>query len=380
MIRKFLKLPLVLGGLMVFLGTQASSSCPKVSFSEKPKPTLSSSQKPPKTIVILSIDGGGVRGIVPALILQAIERKLPTNSHLTKYFHIMSGTSTGALICLLLNKTHDEERNVYHMMDIIRIYKTLSKEVFTRSVWQWISSGAGLFAAKYDAKSFENYLLNYLGHTKISETPIFVLVPAFELKTRRMKFFRTQQAKKYARKDYYLKDVARATSAAPTYFEAAYIKNIFDRDEGIYVDGGVGANNPTVSAIVHALEIYGRNKEIFVLSIGTGTTFSTFDDNVEKLKLDIRGMGKVEWASQIIDVLMGANTDVTHFYALVGLRSKYYYRIQLTLDEECMQLDDGSPENMERLSKITNEFIQENDPLITEIANHLMRLQKINSF
>lgn len=355
--------------LIVFLGIIFSGKA-NSSFHQMPKP---------KTVMILSIDGGGVRGIVPAIILRAIEKKLPIGTSLKNYFHIMSGTSTGALICLLLNKPGNFENAPYTMNDIIRIYYYLSQKVFSVSYFHRITSFWGLKSAKYDAKNLEDCLSNYLGYTKLSESTSALLIPAFDLRSRRMKFFSTNLAKRSPHNDFYLKDIARATSSAPTYFEAACIRNVSNFDEGVYVDGGVGVNNPTIAAIVHSIELYGKNTEIFVLSIGTGTPYSSYDDNINKLNLDIKDMGKIDWASYIIDVLMDANSQVAHYQALVGLGPKYYYRIQMNIDSKAMDLDDGTPEHMEELTQLTNAFVIENERLIAEIAETLVRLDKRNA-
>lgn len=332
-----------------------------------------------KSIVILSIDGGGVRGIIPAIILKNIEGRLPAGHHLKDYFHIMSGTSTGALICLMLNSNNKSNNNPYFMKDVIDLYKNISSDVFKSSFWYDIKSIKGLRSAKYDSSSLESYLLKYLGDSKLSDTPVNLIIPAFDLKKRYMKFFSTKNSTKYENEDYYLRDVARATTSAPTYFEAAYIKDISGSEEGIYVDGGVGVNNPTTSAIVHAIELYGRDNEIYVLSLGTGTSYSPADDNVEKLDLDIHGMGKLDWTSHIIDVLMDANTEVSHVHAMNVLGAKYYQRIQLILNLDCMDLDNGSPENIEKLTKSANDFIESNEFLLNEIATTLIRIKEKNN-
>jgi len=326
-----------------------------------------------KVVKILSVDGGGVRGVIPTLILSAIEERLEKKNSIHHCFDIMAGTSTGALIVLALNVKDEKGLPKYYLTDIMDLYETLSNQVFARSWAKWFTSLGGWRTAKYDSEVLEGFLARFFLDAKLSETFKKVLVPAFNLTSHKMHFFRTTQARLFPLKDYFLKDIARATSAAPTYFEAAHLYNHRQTYNAYFIDGGVGINNPTISAIVHAIELYGRNSIFFVLSIGTGSSKFSFEDNVKVLKMPIKSMGKIDWAPQIVNVLMDSVSDVTHYQASVGLPPRYYYRLQVHLPADLMQMDNGDPENLAHIKKYVEKFIIKNNKVLDKIATMLDR-------
>ena len=331
------------------------------------------------TVTVLSIDGGGVRGIVPTLILQDIERRMGID-HISNAFDVMGGTSTGALIALMLNiKQLDSDEPKYNLGDVKRFYETLAKKVFTRSYYQYWRTLAGWTGAKYESTEFEKHLLHYMNGALLSDTYKDIIVPSYNMRTRRMRFFKSSHARKFEQKDFLLRNVARATSAAPSYFEAVRFKNTLDTSPGVYIDGGIGANNPTLSTLIYASELYGKKKDFFVLSLGCGTPYDSLSDNLEDMKVDISKMGKLDWASQIVDVLMDGTNDVTHYQVKSILGPLNYYRIQLHLPEEVMKMDDGSSENIGKLKEITQLFIADNSSLLDKISKKLNSIIENNA-
>lgn len=115
---------------------------------------------PPKNkhIRILAIDGGGIRGIIPALILKNLESRLKENRHLTDCFDIMTGTSTGGIIVLLLNTPGERGKPKYKADHILELYSKMGNKVFRNTLWQSVKSGAGWWGAKYSAHNLEQLL------------------------------------------------------------------------------------------------------------------------------------------------------------------------------------------------------------------------------
>jgi patatin-like phospholipase/acyl hydrolase len=115
----------------------------KRSQKKSPEVLSKSSTRKRKLIRILSLDGGGIRGIIPALILQELEKKLGGKKHLTQCFDMMSGTSTGGIIVLLLNTPDAQHKPKYWASDVVSLYRTMGSHVFHQSWWQYISSMDG---------------------------------------------------------------------------------------------------------------------------------------------------------------------------------------------------------------------------------------------
>ncbi len=150
-------------------------------------------------------------------------------------------------------------------------------------------------------------LLKYFGKNKISQTFSHVFITGYDILKDKPEFFRSYdrtiknaphqqkgwKKKKDLRGNFLMRDVARATSAAPTYFQGARILDA-EGNEYYYVDGGVTVNNPTLAALLEARRIFGNDVNHYVIvSLGTGETPSkNYWGEVEK-------GGKIVWASHI---------------------------------------------------------------------------------
>lgn len=159
-------------------------------------------------IKILSIDGGGIRGFIPALLLTKIEQQ--TQKKIYELFDFFAGTSTGGIISLLLNRPDPVPASkiveIYSDDGANRIFK---KNAFTSL--NYLSKGE-----KYNRKGIESVLAENFQEYCLKDILKPVLIPSYEMESRNAVFFANYDDRY---KDIYLKDIARATSAAPTYFE-----------------------------------------------------------------------------------------------------------------------------------------------------------------
>lgn len=329
---------------------------------------LKSSGNPVK---ILSVDGGGIRGVIPAMILRAIEKKMVTKTYINDTFEVYSGTSTGALIVLMLNLRNGENVLAYTINDIVKFYNILGPQIFQRSYFRFFTTLGGMTGSKYSSEAIEEQLLKYFQNYRMSDLDGNVVIPAFNVNKNRMQFFRTTQARQFPYKDYYIRDIARATSAAPTYFEPAIISPVTIKNEDIFIDGGVGVNNPTISAVVYAIELYGIERPYFVLSIGCGSRDMMYEKPDKMNRFKNNSMGVFDWGTELIDILMNSVNDVAHYQALTGLKPKYYYRLQVELNAELLAMDNADPDNLKKLTEAADKYIKENDKLLSRIAKVL---------
>ena len=206
---------------------------------------------------ILSIDGGGIRGIIPGRILMYLEKKLQEidnnpDGRLADYFDMIAGTSTGGILTctFLCPDSENNNRPKFTAAEAVDLYIKRGKIIFSRSLWQFLKSAGGLVDEKHSEKEIVKAFSDYYGNVRLSELLKPSLITAYDIE-RRSAFFFTGHNAAVKKKDFLLKDVARATSAAPTYFEAAGIRNIEGAFYGL-VDGGVFANNPAMCAYAEA--------------------------------------------------------------------------------------------------------------------------------
>jgi len=337
--------------------------CSKVVFCQ---PCPPSSNK--KLVKILCIDGGGIRGMIPTLILKEIEKKLKNKKHLAKCFDLIAGTSTGALIVLFLN-TFEKGGPKYTASDVVSIYKQLGSIVFYQSIWRYIFTLNGWLATKYSSDHYERFLQKYFGDMLLSRSITSLLIPD-------MVFFKTNYAQLDEERDFFMRDIARATAAAPTYFEPAQITSITKKSSYKLIDGGIAVNNPTISAYVHAVKLFGQDNDFLIVSLGTGTSMASDKIiNMKNSKSSFYSGGKLEWASTIINTMMDGSNDVVDYQMQEIFSHKNssnrYYRFQPLLKPEHMNLDNTSESNIKDLEEYAEKLIDTYQKEISEIAEIL---------
>jgi predicted acylesterase/phospholipase RssA len=293
---------------------------------------------------LLSIDGGGIRGIIPAMILAEIEQR--TNKPAATLFDLMAGTSTGGIISLALSLGVGDGRPKYKALDLVDMYTNRGGEIFSRSFWHGVSSVAGLKEEKYPQEPLEAVLKDYFHDVPLQAALTRVLVSSYDIETRSPFFFKSWREEC---KPVLMRYAARATSAAPTYFEPAQVQ--VAAEELALIDGGVFINNPAMSAYSEARRLFPDEASFLVVSLGTGqlTRPIPFEE--------AKDWGKVQWALPILSVVFdGVSAAVD--YQLRQILGKQFFRFQTTLDTANDDLDDASPANLAALKIEAKRIIQ----------------------
>lgn len=297
---------------------------------------------------ILSLDGGGIRGLVSCHWLAGVERALASAGKpgLLKHFDLIAGSSTGALVAcgLAHGISPDALAELYRAQRHV-IFPDLAGRLWSRAN-RLISDG--MSAPRYDGVGIEKVLRKVFGKTTLGQLKAPVLITSYDTISRTPVIFKSFDAK---HRDLLVWEVCRASSAAPTYFPAHAMK--VEGKECALIDGGVVANNPTACAIAEALRKDARvdnSRDLVVLSVGTG-------ERTRSIDLDsARSWGALEWAVPIIDVLFDGNTDSVDYIArqLVG---DGYYRMQAELLIGLDDLDDTSETNVLGLETLAKEYL-----------------------
>ncbi|XVF59476.1 hypothetical protein PTKIN_Ptkin07bG0278800 [Pterospermum kingtungense] len=339
-----------------------------------------------KMVTVLSIDGGGIRGLIPGTLLAFLETKLQEldgpNARIADYFDIVAGTSTGGLIATMLAAPNKENRPLYEAKDINNFYLDHCPKIFPQH--SHLASMANkirttLSGPKYDGKYLRSLINQILQETTLKQTLTNVLVPAFNIKLLQPVIFSTNDAKADVSKNARLADVCISTSAAPTYLPAHYFETK-DADGKArsfdLIDGGVAANNPTLLAINHiSKEILKQNtdfveiepmdsRRMLVLSLGTGGA-------KREEKYNAAGASKwgtVDWVyddgkTPIIDVFSDASSDMVDFHTSTLFQSLYckenYLRIQDdALTGDASSVDVATEANLKKLVEIGTELLK----------------------
>jgi len=276
---------------------------------------------------ILAIDGGGIRGLIPALVLAEIEKR--TGRPISSLFDLVAGTSTGAIIACGLTRPNPMPAD-----RLAALYEEEGPQIFDASLLKTITSLGGVIDERYDARELVKSLQRHLGDTRLGEAVTGILVTVYDLDARQALVLRRDDQVSMV-------DAAHASSAAPTYFEPVRL------GARTLIDGGVFAINPAILAYAEA------NGRIDVLaSLGTG-------EQTRRLPYDeVKDWGQIEWARPIIDVVFDGSADVVDA-VLERLIESNYIRLQTRLDEASDDLDDASPENLAALRREAEQLIAE---------------------
>lgn len=277
---------------------------------------------------ILSIDGGGLRGVVPVLILREIERR--TGKKITDLFDMVAGTSTGGLIACGLTVSDNGKDPKYTIADIEKIYTDRGKDIFPEKNFlkTLISNITSLKRPKYSANGLQKVLEEMFGQRRMSSCIRSVFIPSFDLFNNEAILFKSRHAINYPENNALLVDVCRATSAAPTYLPA--YKFIYENKQRVSVDGGVYMNNPSMGALIevtkyHEESPYSRPDlklaDISILSLGTGHYTG------EIARQQVESWGLLDWASKITDVMMQAVNQTTTYETEELLSNGNFLRI-----------------------------------------------------
>lgn len=306
---------------------------------------------------VLSIDGGGIRGVIPAALLTEIEQR--TGKRIAEMFDLVAGTSTGGIIAVGLTAPDQAGKTKYRAADLLDLYESHGQEIFTRSFWKGITSVGGVSDEKYDAGNLERVLNQYLGDAQLKDAVCDLLVTSYDIERRRPYYFKRIRARESGDRNHLLRVVARATSAAPTYFQPAIVHAIGGATVRYLIDGGVFANNPALCAYAEACDLKRPANEIFVLSLGTGI-------NTRKIAYDdAKDWGLIGWVRPVISVMMDGVADAVDYQltqlltaALVydvddqpalGADAPRYYRFDIRLENALDDMDAANRANIDAL-------------------------------
>jgi len=343
---------------------------------------------------ILSIDGGGIRGIIPGVILAALEAELAKQSgnpdaKLVDYFDFVAGTSTGGILtCLYLtpddvSKAIGSRRPKFSAKDAVNLYLENGDEIFGIPVFHRIRTGGGLLDEKYPAQELERVLRNYVGDTELKDLLKPCLVTSYDIRNRQAFFFCQHEAAKSDKYNFYVRDVARCTSAAPTFFECARIKAPRDQTEWVLIDGGVFANNPALCAYAEVRKLTptpplptGNEltaKDMILVSVGTGHS-QLQSYNYAQAK----DWGLAEWAIPILDIFSSGQAETidypikSMFATIPPPLTADYYRHNVELKNVDPHMDNASPKNMQALKRLGEDYAASHATELSQLATLLI--------
>ena len=333
---------------------------------------------------ILSIDGGGIRGLIPALVLVELERILQqktndANARLTEYFDLFAATSSGAILtCILLFPDKEGLKPKYSAYDAVQIYTEHGGEIFHTSSMSKLLAKIGLLSEKFNPRNMEQIFDSYFADIKISQLLKPCSITSYNIELRKAHFFRQHIAREKGNiKDFYVRDACRATCAAPSYFPPAEIYSL-SKTRYPLIDGGIVANDPILAAIIESARISATDNPTnnIVLSLGTGINSTAYQYDIMKNRSAIRTV------PFLLDMMMSSSSEINQFIAKevfkTNKKPSHYFRITPTnlssIDEN---MDNASPKNIEKIKALGERLATENSEVLEEIAEKLIESRMI---
>ncbi len=335
-----------------------------------------------KKVRILALDGGGIRGIIPATIMEYVEKEIQRktqneNARIADYFDLIAGTSTGGILsCIYLTPNPDTSAGgpstMFDASEALEFYVKEGYKIFNASkLGFWKRLGGLKNATKFSPDYIEKLFESKFGNLKMHELKKPCLVTTYDMESKSSYFFVSNEPKEMKR-EFYVRDVVRSTSAAPTYFPPARIKNLATGKEMVNIDGGVFANNPAMCAYAEARNTEFKDRDInepsasdmLVLSIGTG------GGNFELPELQkSKKWGVLNWAKSIPEIMMDGSVDTVAFQMneIFGTLDKKedqmsFKRIKVPQEAKDMYLpdmSDASPANIKNLQRAAALTLEE---------------------
>ncbi|MCA1652713.1 MAG: patatin-like phospholipase family protein [Sphingomicrobium sp.] len=318
-----------------------------------------------KPFRILCIDGGGIRGLIPAIWLCKLEERLAKrNTSLSRSFNLICGTSTGSIVAAAVATNTDLKR-------VIDLFRAEGPKIFKRS-WK---PGRGLLTSRYGAENLEAALKAVLGNTRLRDIPrhTHLCIPAYDIGNRRTFFFQSYDPDTSGNE---LWKACLASSSAPTYFPTQKFA-LATGDERYLIDGGVSANNPSGIGLAEGIALLRKKslkdseeaRDIQLISMGTGSSTRNLSRKV------VGSKGGLYWMNAILDVMFDGSSDVSDYVAEQILDSKSYVRLQFDLNAGfgSDDLDDASPHNLQELQSAANDYVEDDGKArFQEIVSLLM--------
>jgi len=308
-----------------------------------------------KPFRILSIDGGGIRGVYPSHVLRCIEERLQIN--LFDTFDMFAGTSTGSIITAGI-------ATGVSSADIVAMYKEHGVEIFRKKrfffpVKKLRNMLQPMFHSVYDSQYFENVLADLFKDRRLGDIKKPLLLPSTDIGNGCVPILKSGYSKDFTRDNTVMvKDAVLASCSAPTYFDPHRL------NEYLLADGGLWANNPALAAVIDAQKRLGiAQDDIQVLSIGTGHSKTMYGTNV------LRRWGLIfGWKhKEFINFMLSLQSQSALNYLNLMLRPGQIKRIDFESDQP-LPLDDVSKLE-DFISEADRKFTHESKSIVEFLTN-----------
>lgn len=334
-------------------------------------PTVEEKEKDSQFKKILSINGGGVRGLIPLYTLREIERKYEIP--IANIFDYYAGSSIGTVIISSLLVSDDGINPKYTCEELYKMIESLCKDIFANSFYYRMTTVYGWMGSKYPTHNLENLLDKFFGDKKLKDLLKPVCFPSFDGLSQKPIYFTKER-----HGELLIKDILRGTTAAPTYFDPKemLMEGIkmncgefdFTNKKHLLYDSGIVVNNPALVAELHAtheMKVIDKSK-IFELCLGTGYSKVPQPTN----------NGMWGWLNSIIGYLFSAFNENEMYQLYLALNKENILFVNVEIEPKYDQLDDASDESIKYYSNTIEQWLKENNEKFFGFMDKLINCSK----
>lgn len=297
---------------------------------------------------VLSLDGGGFRGLMQAYWLDYLESKDVTNRNVHEIFNVIGGTSIGGILAMAATVPNEDGNRALSTNDMIDMFVKQGGEIFPqRYRYNYLGKFYDCFReithCRYESDPLEKLLYSRFGSKVLGTALTNVVITSANADTQKPFLFNSLNDET---KNYKMWEIGRSTSAAPTYFKSYPLISLDSKTVQYLMDGGIWCNNPSQIAYEAALTWAEKNQHIvlpyntIMLSLGTG--------NLPLEYIQPRDGGWFNSAKPIIESMMNLSSEGHHKSMNQILGDKNYARINPELTEN-IKLDKIGEDNVKKL-------------------------------
>lgn len=334
---------------------------------------------------ILSLDGGGMRGLTTAVFLARLEAEIGRPLH--ECFDMIAGTSSGAIVAGGVSCGPDGKQ-IVPTSELVELFSKDGRRIFRRSAVGVFHTLRWLRGPLYSTRVLQDAIGSRVGSLNLSQVTTDLLVTAYDMREGQPVLFQSwlsgpedngvaardrgegivemcPTAKGSPTPDFGLRDVLVASSAVPTFF--APVQSAVARGEhGILIDGFVFALNPVLPAYFAARRRYGVADRLHILSIGTGRHAREYSYE------DLRKRGAVGWLRPVLEAFPGGASAASETYMdwITEIANVEHVRINPLFDHvndpsaPSPQFDDASRKNIARLKAAGETLFEQSLPTL----------------
>lgn len=340
-------------------------------FDQSPRPLQRA--LPPKEdqqyIRILSIDGGGVRGIIPLYVLKYFEEK--SGKPISDLFDVVMGTSTGAIASVYLSLPGENNTPRYSVQKVLDIYTKMSKGLFFNPWYHSLLTLNGWIGPKY--LSSHEYAIGKkeIGSLYFDQLLTNVIVPVYDVYNRSGLVFCNWNTttRDSGNTNFSVADLLMGATAFPGIFPLV----IFGSNGTTYslADGGLFAYNPEIAAAFLAMETY-PNKKYILVSLGTGEMDSIFSP---KKLVD---WGLLRWLMNFVPSILDSTSKFSDFLMKKSPPPHLeFFRLNTKISAHGAALDNVSHKNIQQLHQDGARLVNERKSELDAILGKLLKATEI---